>query len=90
MPDILPVARLTAKGDVQVDWTRYSFEAQGYITDSAMFSVAPANGEPFSADEIADSIVPEDIPVPDFLPKNAVSLMHIPSNRMIQSLPIRP
>ena len=90
VPDILPVAALNTNGDVEVEWTQYSFAEAKYlrigktIAASQSGSVANSNNKRLSSDAVAI----EDLALPKFLPHNALSALHFPTNMMIQSRPI--
>ncbi len=83
VPDLHPRASLTLDGKVEVRWSRYSFENNSYVEDVYLFDEALVN----SSDIIlADTIALSDIPLPNFLPENRLSVIHFPSNHMLQTL----
>ena len=90
VPDILPVAALNSEGDVEVEWTQYSFVQGKYLRTSRTFaalqsgSVADQNIRRLAS----HAMNAEDLKLPNFLPDNALSTLHLPTNMMIQSRPI--
>jgi len=90
VPDILPTANLTKDGDVQVSWSRYSFDQGRYIKQTKTFAATPNNKPASPAINLKDSVAQSDIKLPDFLPDDALSLLHLPSNSLQQSIPLSP
>ena len=90
VPDILPVAALNRDGDIEVAWTQYSFAQEKYIRTSKTFSASPLghSAEQNIRLQINAPVAVEDIELPSFLPDNALSALHFPTNKMIQSRPI--
>lgn len=83
VPDIGPVASLTDEGNVKVVWTHFSLAQGGYIQKDVEFEVDSAVEK-----KMVDLITEEELILPGFLPNNALSIIHFPSNMMVQSRPI--
>lgn len=82
VPDIHPIASLNVNGNIKVTWTTYDLEKDRYIQTSKVLSINPK--QKFLFNKHNESEI-ENIPTPDFIPKNALSLIHIPGMRMVQS-----
>jgi len=84
VPDNQPSVQLDIDGNIVLDWSTYDLQAKAYqrarmVIDSEFKDTAPSLLDPVQASEV---------PVPGFIPSNAVSTLHFPSNNLIQSTKI--
>lgn len=83
VPDNGAVASLDQLGNVVVEWNTFDLDLGAYVVENRTFLVENrVSGDP----EPVDVTDPAAIPIPDFLPVNARSLLHLPGNLRTQGL----
>ena len=85
VPDIHPVAGLDVNGNIEIIWTTYDLEKNRYVRTTKVIPINPQQKLSFINH---DELKIEDIPIPNFIPNKALSLIHMPGIRMTQSAPV--
>ena len=89
VPDLTPKARALIDGSVTVSWNTYSASATQYIETSQNLSLisSDANAEDAGLTlepEYQDPVAAKDIPLPSYLPDNALYTLFLAPNRLAQ------
>ena len=83
VPDTHPQANLMQNGDIKVEWVSYSLEKGQTIQRSKVLATGSKGKQKLDIDNDLDI---ESLPLPSYLPQNSLSLLHVPNNKMQQSI----
>ncbi|WP_189400015.1 hypothetical protein [Arenicella chitinivorans] len=87
VPDIRPEIVLQVDGDVLVSWQTFDFHLGGYRSDQKQFALDSSAKTRYKTPlDPASDMRPEEIALPGFLPGYAMVSLHLPNNRLVQSV----
>lgn len=87
VPDIRPAITLLIEGDVQVSWQTFDLNLGGYTTELKQFTLDTSVKTRYKTPlDPASDVQPEDVALPHFLPGHTVVSLHLPNNRLVQSV----
>ncbi len=87
VPDIRPAIELLKDGDVQVSWQTFDFNLGGYTVALKQFALDSLVKTRYKTPlDPASDLRPEDVALPNFVPGHTVVSLHLPKNRLVQSV----
>jgi hypothetical protein len=92
VPDVLPTARINEKGDIELNWLRYSRNQRGYVATSGLIKIDIVDERTINESKSANHAVRYDQEVaagrmkfPSFVNDNPTAVLHFPTHYYIQS-----
>ncbi|RBP49207.1 hypothetical protein DFR28_104135 [Arenicella xantha] len=85
VPDYYPSAELNQDGDIELTWKTFNLDIGDYVVAKSVFELDSSSKSSYKLPLSKDAEVNvSELPVANFLPVNASSMLHIPRNRLVQ------